>query len=115
MKCSREIKELLFLMFSYIVINTYLIKISRRAHYFILFTRDIMSYVFFYFDYLFINEIKKKQIQSSISLNIQIMNLKFLRHNVLFCCFSDESFSLAARFLISLTLSFHAYLSDIIT
>lgn len=59
MKCSREIKELLFLMFSY-VINTYLIKISRRAHYFILFTRDIMSYVFFYFDYLFINEIKKK-------------------------------------------------------
>lgn len=60
MKCSREIKELLFLMFSYIVINTYLIKISRRAHYFILFTRDIMSYVFFYFDYLFINEIKKK-------------------------------------------------------
>lgn len=43
------------------------------------------------------------------------MNLKFLRHDVLFCCFSDESFSLAARFLISLTLSFHAYLSDIIT
>lgn len=42
------------------------------------------------------------------------MNLKFLRHDVLFC-FSDESFSLAARFLISLTLSFHAYLSDIIT
>lgn len=60
MKCSREIKELLFLMFSYIVINTYLIKISRRAHYFILFIRDIISYVFFYFDYLFINEIKKK-------------------------------------------------------
>lgn len=60
MKCSREIKELLFLMFSY-VINTYLIKISRRAHYFILFTRDIMSYVFFYFDYLFINEIKKNK------------------------------------------------------
>lgn len=59
MKCSREIKELLFLMFSY-VINTYLIKISRRAHYFILFTRDIINYVFFYFDYLFINEIKKK-------------------------------------------------------
>lgn len=60
MKCSREIKELLFLMFSY-VINTYLIKISRRAHYFILFTRDIISYVFFYFDYLFINEIKKNK------------------------------------------------------
>lgn len=60
MKCSREIKELLFLMFSY-VINTYLIKISRRVHYFILFTRDIMSYVFFYFDYLFINEIKKNK------------------------------------------------------
>lgn len=43
------------------------------------------------------------------------MNLKFVRHDVLFCCFRDEFFSLAARFLISLTLSFHAYLSDIIT
>lgn len=115
MKCSREMKELLFLIFSYIVINTYLIKISRRAHYFIFVYSRYNELRVLLFRLSFHKRDKKKQIQSSISLNIQIMNLKFLRHDVLFCCFSDESFSLAARFLISLTLSFHVYLSDIIT